>query len=192
MNGVSDASRARAAAAFLALAAAGVGVALVDWAQNEKPAALECMVASGYASPEAQAAFGIDAGGQWGYLHATQCYEAGDAGAVPALPGVEVLRATEKYVPDIGKKLKVRRQGEADGFPCACAPRTTGCMGQTDAGYASVPCAAAPCYSLLADGGLVQAPPDTTLEEGKWQGAGCVPKTCVEWAGASSMPAACR
>lgn len=63
---------------------------------------------------------------------------------------------------------------DQDPSPCACSP-------------------GAACNFLPPDGGAAIAAPKTgnTLAEGRWSGAGCVRKPCVEMAGTASMPAAC-
>lgn len=40
-------------------------------------------------------------------------------------------------------------------------------------------------------GAAVTLPKNLTAPPGTWSGAGCVPKVCTEWAGVTSMPAAC-
>jgi hypothetical protein len=41
-------------------------------------------------------------------------------------------------------------------------------------------------------GASVPLPKDMTAPSGSWSGAGCVAKTCVQWAGDESMPEVCK
>jgi len=97
-----------------------------------------------------------------------------DGGVEPTLPGgfdlLPALGASRvESCPEGSPVVQVWLQSEED-TPWACA------------------CSSGPS---CRDPGGGSAPQGRTLMPGEWVDGGCVPKPCVEWAGASSWPAAC-
>lgn len=137
-------------------------------------AGAECVYRSGLASPAALAAWfpGWDGGSAYAVMRVCANAEAVDEDAGVQLPeGYEALPDGDERVEawDGGAQLRVWLQGQPDApYLCACA-KDAAC--------------------LRADG--TPAPVGVTLGSGQWQGAGCLPKSCVEFAGVSSWPKEC-
>lgn len=123
------------------------------------------------ASPEAAAAWGVDAGGVSVYARVRVCALDVDGGMDPgplALPGLYILYDDDTTSPCqvTDPQLEAWVQGRSDApFACACSPGPA-CLG--------------------ADGGA--APQGVTLTT--WSGT-CLPKSCVELSGVSSWPIGC-
>ena len=104
-------------------------------------------------------------------------------GALPALPAwLQVLDSDEVETVSAATysacEVAVFREGSASSpWRCACSTGTA--------------CTWTP-PGVGGYGASTDAPKGTTLPPGTWSGTGCVPKPCVEWAGQTSMPAACQ
>jgi len=140
----------------------------------ELDAGAMCLYRSGLASSEVVGQWfpGWDGGSSYAVMRICVNEAAPDAGAVPLPPGYDALPEYEERGPeayDGGAQLQVWLQGNpAAPYLCACAKDAT---------------------CLRPDGN--PAAQGVTLGNGQWQGAGCLPKSCVEFAGVSSWPQEC-
>ena len=180
--------RAAGAAAFTAIVGGIIygavtfdsdrGSVSVPWPDGGVPASVECIETTGIASEAALNLFHLDTN-NGRYVYTVLCYDAtADAGEEVPLPGGMVaLPESQRIVPWDGgmPQFFAALQGEPE-VPCACSTGSN-------------------CQWLkpLLDGGsvLATAPLGQTFDPGRFAGAGCYKKVCLESGGTSSWPAAC-
>jgi hypothetical protein len=141
----------------------------------ELDAGAECIYRSGLATAEVVGQWlpGWDGGASYAVVRVcANPAQNEDGGVQPLPPGYDLLPDYEERGPeayDGGPQLRVWLQGDvAAPYLCACAKDAT---------------------CLRNDGS--PAAQGVTLGHGQWQGAGCLPKSCVEFAGVSSWPKEC-
>lgn len=141
----------------------------------ELDAGAECLYRSGLASAEVVGQWfpGWDGGVSYAVVRVCVNPAQDEDGGVQGLPpGYDLLPDYEERGPeayDGGPQVKVWLQGDAAApYLCACAKDAT---------------------CLRPDGS--PAAMGVTLGHSQWQGAGCLPKSCVEFAGVSSWPQEC-
>lgn len=117
-------------------------------------------------------AFDLDSDGGDDYAFVRICAVPDDGGVVRDLPsGIEVVEGSQEDDPgDAGAAIEVWKKGKAGGFACACAMNAT-CQWK--------------------DGGSAWGYRGYTMDPGTWQGAGCLPKTCVVLQGRDVWPEEC-
>lgn len=140
----------------------------------ELDAGAQCIYRSGLASAEVVGQWfpNWDGGSSYAVMRVCVNEAPEDAGETPLPAGYDALPEYEERGPeayDGGPQLRVWLQGDpAAPYLCACAKDAT---------------------CLRNDGS--PAAQGVTLGHGQWQGAGCLPKSCVEFAGVSSWPQEC-
>lgn len=139
----------------------------------ELDAGAECLYRSGLALPDVVGQWfpGWDGGSQYAVVRVC-ANPTEDGGETPLPPGYLLLPDYEERGPeayDGGPQVRVWLQGTPEApYLCACAKDAT---------------------CLRPDGS--PAVQGVTLGHGQWQGVGCLPKSCVEFAGVSSWPVEC-
>lgn len=154
--------------------------ASVHWADGGVPLGVKCLWTTALAEPSALGLFGLDVDAGAQYVRARVCAPPADGGdEAPSLPaGMLALQdgQTEEDF-DGGAELTAVLQGEVE-FECACSTGSNCEQWRQDYGS--------------EDGGWAAAPRGNTLSAGKWRGAGCFRKACVEGFGwPSSWPGGC-
>jgi hypothetical protein len=152
-----------------------------------EPRAKRCIETVGLASQQALDLFRLASdGGMTAYVYTVLAVDAdqvADAGEMVPLPeGMLAMEVQQREVdcPDAGWRFLAVLQGEPE-WPCACSQ-------------------GADCERLFGFPGMETwqpAPRGLTMDPGRWRGTdgglgGCVPKTCIEFAGTDSMPEVCR
>lgn len=139
--------------------------------QGPVPPGTRCIWTTGQATPESLTLFGlrVDAGL---YVQTRMCAAPSEE-PEPNLPGsmlaIEDSQWETSY--DGGPQFLAVLQGEPE-FPCVCSTGSN-------------------CEELQTDGGWAPARAGMTHQPGKWRGAGCFRKACIEVSGVSSWPSEC-